>query len=391
MTRPWQWVVMAAVAGVLLAWMAWTSPRPHVPPLGQTDPLVRARVTAVLETGTWQDESGRTRPVQRIELRLLEGEFAGVLLEAEYGRYQPIPEGFRLRAGDEVWVTVQRTPDGFLQAYVVDVVRVGRLGWLAALFVLATLLISGWKGLRSLLAMAYSLGVIVFYIIPRILAGQDPVWVSVTGAIVLLGVTLYFTYGLTWKTHAAVISMAAALLLTGGLAWFSVWFTRLTGTGAEEALFLVQLSGVQLNLRGLLLGGMIIGALGVLDDLVTTQAAAVFELYDANPTMPITTLIRRAMRIGQDHVAATVNTLVLAYAGTALPLLLLFTVGREPWTRLLNYEFMAEEVVRTLAGALGLIASIPLTTVVAAWLATRFGREGGASAAEGPHGHVHGL
>jgi uncharacterized membrane protein len=233
------------------------------------------------------------------------------------------------------------------------------------------LTISRWKGLRSLLSMAFSLLVIIGYIIPHILAGEDPLWVSIMGSIILLGVTLYLTYGWNLKTHAAVVSMVFVLLITGTLAVLFVFFARLTGSGDESALFLMQMLNTQINLRGLLLGGMIIGALGVLDDLVTTQASAVFELHRVNAALGFRGLFQAAMRIGQDHVAATVNTLVLAYAGTALPMLLMFSLGRGNYGFLINYEFIAEEIVRTLVGSLGLVTAVPLTTAIAILFALR--------------------
>jgi uncharacterized membrane protein len=165
--------------------------------------------------------------------------------------------------------------------------------------------------------------------------------------------------------------MIFVLLITGTLAALFVFFTRLTGSGDENALFLLQMLNTQINLRGLLLGGMIIGALGVLDDLVTTQASAVFELHHANESLGFRGLFRAAMRIGQDHVAATVNTLVLAYAGAALPMLLMFSLGRGNYGFLVNYEFVAEEIVRTLVGSLGLVTAVPLTTAIAILFALR--------------------
>jgi uncharacterized membrane protein len=203
------------------------------------------------------------------------------------------------------------------------------------------------------------------------LAGEDPLTVSIIGSVILLGLTLYLTYGWNLKTHAAVLSMIIVLILTGILAWLFVLITRLTGSGDENALFLIQMLNTQINLRGLLLGGMIIGALGVLDDLVTTQASAVFELHHANESLGFRPLFRSAMRIGQDHVAATVNTLVLAYAGASLPMLLMFSLGRGDYGTLVNFEFVAEEVVRTLVGSLGLIAAVPLTTAIAILFALR--------------------
>jgi uncharacterized membrane protein len=161
------------------------------------------------------------------------------------------------------------------------------------------------------------------------------------------------------------------LLLTGALSGLFVVFAKLNGSGDENVMFLMQLMESPINLRGLLLGGMIIGALGVLDDLVTTQASAVFELHHANPNLGFRGLYNAAMRIGQDHVAATVNTLVLAYAGASLPMLLMFSLGRGDYGYLVNFSFIAEEIVRTLVGSLGLIAAVPITTTIAIFLARR--------------------
>lgn len=356
--------------------------------------IVRARVTEIIEDGEI-DLGGVVQRYQIARVELLEGEYRGIVMEMDYGRRQVLSSAVYLQAGDSILVTVGSRPDGVLTVYFVDFVRVTPILWLTAIFAAAILVISRWKGLRSLLSMAFSLAVIIDFIIPRILSGDDPLRVSIIGSVILLGVTLYLTYGWNLKTHAAVISMILVLLITGTLAGLFVAFTRLTGSGDENALFLLQMLNTQINLRGLLLGGMIIGALGVLDDLVTTQASAVFELHHANPSLGFRSLFRSAMRIGQDHVAATVNTLVLAYAGASLPMLLMFTLGRGDLGLLVNFEFIAEEIVRTLVGSLGLVSAVPLTTAVAILFALRadslgkwrqfLGPEG---AGEG-HGHVH--
>jgi uncharacterized membrane protein len=232
--------------------------------------------------------------------------------------------------------------------------------------------------------------VIIGYIIPHILIGEDPLRVSIIGSAILLGATLYLTYGWTLKTHAAVISMIFVLLITGALSALFVVFAKLDGTGDENVMFLMQLMETPINLRGLLLGGMIIGALGVLDDLVTTQASAVFELYHANPNFKFRALYNSAMRIGQDHVAATVNTLVLAYAGASLPMLLLFSLARGDYGYLVNYALVAEEIVRTLVGSLGLIAAVPLTTVIAILFVQRAESLGRWEQILGPEGEADG-
>ncbi len=391
MRRPWlYWLPVLLFTALTLAWLAAQRvPVGEVPELTYGTETVVAQVEQVLEEGTVH-LGDHTQPYQVLQVRLLEGKFAGVPMTVEYGKHQVYPAIRPFRLGERLLVSLNQRPDGTLTAYYADRVRTPQLLWLGLAFLAAILIISGWKGLRALLAMAYSLAVVVFYIIPHLLAGEDPVRTSILGAVVLLSVTLYLTYGWTLKTHAAALSMVLSLVLTGALAWFFVAFTQLTGYGDEDALYLMQFAGATINLRGLLLGGMIIGALGVLDDLVTTQAAAVFELHGANPHQPLGHLMRRAMHIGQDHVAATVNTLVLAYAGSSLPMFLLFSLGHTPWGKLLNFEFIAEEVVRTLVGSLGLIAAVPLTTLIAALLAKNIQRWGPKAAWLGPVGESHG-
>ncbi len=354
---------------------------------------VKARVTLILEQG--EITLGEvTQPYQRLRVQLLEGEYAGIPLEIDYGRRQILPQDTPLlKVGDVILVALSVGPDGMLRAYFADYLRTPMLGRLALAFALAILVTGRWRGLRSLLAMSFSLAVIILYIIPHILNGEEPVRVSIIGSAILLTVTLYVTYGWTLKTHASILGMVVVLLLTGTLAWVSIQFTRLQGTGSEEALFLMQMTTTPINLRGLMLGGMIIGALGVLDDLVTTQSAAVFELHATDPSLGFRALVTRAMRIGQDHVAATVNTLVLAYAGASLPTLLLFSLQRGNYLTLLNFEWIAEEVVRTLVGSLGLIAAVPITTAIAAALALYHHRLGpwrewlGSENSEEEHSH----
>jgi uncharacterized membrane protein len=331
---------------------------------------VRAEVVQIIEEGE-VDLGGNLQTYQIARVNILEGEYAGIPMEIDYGKRQIRSDDYLMKAGDKVMVSISKTPDNVVNAYFVDYVRTTPILWLAGIFAVAIILISSWKGIRALLSMAFSLYIIIGYIIPHILIGEDPLRVSIIGSIILLAVSLYLTYGWTLKTHAAVISMILVLILTGALSGLFVVFAKLNGTGDENVMFLMQLMETPINLRGLLLGGMIIGALGVLDDLVTTQASAVFELHHANPSLGFRGLYNSAMRIGQDHVAATVNTLVLAYAGASLPMLLMFSLGRGDYGYLVNFSFIAEEIVRTLVGSLGLIAAVPLTTAIAIFLAQR--------------------
>jgi len=354
----------------------------------------RARVTQIIEEGQITlGEHKQAYQVLRVEL--LEGEYKGILMEVDYGKRQLRSDTNRFTPGDEIYVLIGKDLNGLLTANYVEYVRTNSLLILLGVFVSAIILMGRWKGVGSLLALAFSMLIIISYIIPHILAGEDPLRVSLIGSTILLGTTLYMTYGWNLKTHASVLSMVLVLFLTGLLSVFFVSLTRLTGSGQEDTLFLIQFSSVSINLRGLLLGGMIIGALGVLDDLVSAQSAAVFEICDANRALGFRRIFEKSMRIGQDHVAATVNTLVLAYTGASLPLLLLFTLGGGNYGFLFNVGFMAEEIVRTLVGSLGLIAAVPITSLIATALALYGDRLGewrillDPETGDGEHRHSH--
>jgi uncharacterized membrane protein len=355
---------------------------------------VLARVTQIVDEGQIE-LNGKSQLYQVMRVEILEGDYKGIPFEIDYGKRNLRSDNSRFVPGDQVYVMVDKTPDNVLKAYYVDYVRSQPLMILLVAFVLSILIMGRWKGLGSLIALAISMFMIVEYIIPHILSGEDPVKVSLIGSVILLGLTLYLTYGWNLKTHASVLSMMLSLLLTGGLSLLFVSLTRLTGYGDENTLYLMQASSIQIDPRGLLLGGMIIGALGVLDDLVTSQSAAVVEIHDANPALGFRATFQKAMRIGQDHVAATVNTLVLAYTGASLPLLLIFTLGNGSYSYFVNSEFLAEEIVRTLVGSLGLIAAVPISTLIATALIVHqarlgkwrplFGPETGDDIGQGPY------
>ena len=356
---------------------------------------VLAKVTQIVDEGQINLNS-RNQLYQVMQVEVLEGDYKGIPFEIDYGKRQLRNDNFRFAPGDEVYVEVDKTPNNVVQAYYVDYVRSQPLLILLVAFIVSMLIMGRWKGLGSLVSLGVSMVMIIGYVIPHILAGEDPVRVSLIGSVILLAATLYLTYGWNLKTHASVVSIMVSLLITGALSLFFVYLTRLTGYGDENATYLMQFSSVPIDPRGLLLGGMIIGSLGVLDDLVTSQSAAVVEIHDANPSLGFRRTFQKAMRIGQDHVAATVNTLVLAYTGAALPLLLIFTLGNGNYSYFINSEFLAEEIVRTLVGSLGLIAAVPISTFLATVIILyqeRFGRWrfllGPETGDEIEHGHAH--
>jgi uncharacterized membrane protein len=279
------------------------------------------------------------------------------------------PTGGMFRAGQRVRLAVTEQPGGQPLYYIQDLERGRPLLVLAALFAGAVVAFGRWQGIRSLLGLGLSFVVIVSFVVPAILHGHSPVLVAVTGAMAIMLISLYLSHGTGPKTTAAVVGTALALGLTAALAIAFVAAASLTGLASEEALSANYAVG-GLSLRGLLLAGIIIGGLGVLDDVTMSQASLVTELHQANPTAGFAALVGGALRVGRDHIAATVNTLFLAYAGAALPSLILFVTGTDSLSTVVTTEIVAVEVVRALCGSVGLIAAVPLTTVLAALVAT---------------------
>jgi uncharacterized membrane protein len=292
------------------------------------------------------------------------------------------PTGGMFRAGQRVRLAVAEQPGQPPYYNIQDLERGRPLLVLVALFVGAVVAFGRWQGIRSLVGLGLSFVVIVSFVVPAILRGHSPVLVAVTGAMAIMLVSLYLSHGLGPKTTAAVVGTALALGLTAALAIAFVAAASLTGLASEEALSANFAVG-GLSLRGLLLAGIIIGGLGVLDDVTMSQASLVAELHQANATAGFAALVGGALRVGRDHIAATVNTLFLAYAGAALPLLILFVTGQDSLGTVATTEVVAVEVVRALCGSVGLIAAVPLTTVLAALVATEEPQQAQAQPAAG--------
>ena len=260
------------------------------------------------------------------------------------------------------------TQEGLPPTYfITDFRRSTPLLVLAGLFAAAVIWFGRLQGVRALAGLVLTFLLIVGFMIPAILDGTDPLLVAIVGSSLIMILTLYLSHGLTPKTTAAVVGTALALLVTGLLAVFFVGAANITGFASEEARMAnVQTGG--LSLQGLLLAGIVIGALGVLDDVTMTQASAVFQLHRADRGAGFRGLVTGALAVGRDHVAATVNTLFLAYAGASLPLLILFAGSPDGVGTVLATETVAVEIIRALVGSLGLIAAVPLTTALAAAL-----------------------
>jgi uncharacterized membrane protein len=347
-------------------------------------PTYDAEVVALEATPCQTPEA---RGCKRIRAKLLAGPDEGKTTGFASGESTSDPDfavGDRVRlARNEI---PEGSPPGIDQYTFSDYDRRGPMLWLLAGFAAIVVLFGRLRGVMSLIGLGISIAVIATFIVPAILEGKSPLGVALVGSSAVMFATMFLAHGVGPKSVAAALGTTTALLLTAGLAIAFTELANITGFSSEEATLLQGVAG-DLSLEGLVLAGIVIAALGVLDDLTISQASSVMALRRANPAHGVRDLYRGAVAIGRDHVAATVNTLVLAYVGASLPVLLVFSIGGIPFADAINREAVSQQVVGTLVGSIGLIAAVPLTTAIAATLATRGGIE--VAAADAEHGHVH--
>lgn len=353
---------LATLAGVALLWPG-PAPAPAVPPVRS----VHGEVTAVQVTDCAPGSGDGA--CTGVTVAMSDGPRAGrdlvQLVPAE-------PSSPRFAVGDRVVLSWSGgDPDQPGSYQLTDFQRGPALGWLAGAFALAVVLLGRWRGLAALAGLVLSFVVLLWFVLPSILSGNPPLAVAVTGSGLIMFTVLYLTHGPSARTSCAVLGTLASLVLIGLLGHGFSAAARLTGLDDTTVNLIGTLGGVPLDTRGLVLAGLVIGALGVLDDVTVTQASTVWELGAANPALRARELFAAGMRVGRDHVASAVNTLVLAYAGTALPLMLLFTASTAAVGDVLTSQDVATEVVRTLVGSIGLVASVPVTTGLAALVVAR--------------------
>lgn len=269
-----------------------------------------------------------------------------------------------LNVGDRVYMNVNQFEDGTLSFQYADRDRRAVVLIVTAVFAVAVVGLGKLRGVYALFGLAASVIVLLMFIVPSILAGREPVLVALVGGGAIALISLYVTHGPNPLTHVSAIGAFGALGLTTLLSWLVLAAARFSGLADEESFFLTLIPGV--NLGGILLAGIVLGTIGALDDVTVTQGSAVWEVSRANPSLTRSELFAAGLRVGRDHIASTVNTLLLAYAGAALPLLILFSLADQSFGFVLSSEVIAVEIVRTLVGSIGLIAAVPLTTFLAA-------------------------
>jgi len=253
---------------------------------------------------------------------------------------------------------------------IVNISRTKELILMSLFFIILVILTSGWKGFYSLIGLLSTFAVIFVFMVPQILKGSSPIGIGIIGASLILIPTLYLSYGLNKKSIATFSGIVISLFFVGIISNYFVNTLEFTNF-AEETFYLNMASSNAINFIGLLIAGIIIAAVGVLDDVAAIQSSIVFSLAKTNPNLHGLKLFREAMRVGKDHISAVVNTLVLAYTGSSFPLILLLTIQNTPLDYLISLEMVAEEIARTLISSSGLLLAVPLTTVIATMIATR--------------------
>jgi len=301
-----------------------------------------------------------------VHIKLLTGSDAGTVITLEYPDTVATDPTLAVTVGERLVVVKSYAQGAAGEFFIADKYRTPQVAILIAIFFGLAIFFGRRKGATSILGLLFTLGVIMWWVVPRIAGGGSPLPVILASALVIMVVSLYLAHGFNRRTSLALAGSAITLVIALALAVGAVSLAKIFGMGSEESFFL-QTDLANINLKGLLLGGIVIGVLGVLDDITTAQVAVVAELKDANRSLRFGELYKRGLVVGREHIASLVNTLVLAYAGASLPIFLLFRLNQsQPWWVIANSEFIVEEVVRTLVGSAALILAVPITTLIAA-------------------------
>ena len=322
------------------------------------DALHKAKVVRVISV-TEAPFLNSSYPVQEIEVEIKKGERKGELLTL-------INDYTQVEAGQKVFIADQNFGyEGEPSYLLVEVNRLGSLIGLVIFFGVVVILVAGWKGVRALLALAGAMFVIVYLLLPGILQGISPLWLSIAVGSGILLIAIPLTHGWHKRSFVALLGIGVSLVITALFATLAVMFSNMTGFGTEESIYLQTTATADINYVGLLLGGIIIGVLGVLDDIAITQVAIVEEFKSIDPPLPKLAIYKKALRVGRDHIASLVNTLVLAYASVALPLFLLMRASESNLILNLNGELIVGEVIRMIVSSVGLVLAVPIVTFLA--------------------------
>jgi uncharacterized membrane protein len=366
---------IATVVGIVVLWPDGTGPQDHR--LDRSyyaahGSLVEGTISAVRSSTCPRGEAGGTseQTCVKVQVRLTDGPQAGSNVPVDL---LPQTDRAGIKPGDQLRL-MRIAPPGQRDYYAfVDFERDVPVLLLALIYAVVVVAVARLRGLRALLGLAFAYAVLATFMLPSLLEGEPPLAVGLAGSAAIMFVVLYVAHGFSTRTTTALLGTLFGLGITGGLAWIATDAAQLTGLHSEDGFTLLSLAH-SVDTSKIILCGIIIAGLGLLNDVTITQASAVWELHELSPSTPASALFRGAMRIGRDHIASTVYTIAFAYAGAALPTLLLISIYQRPFLTAVTSDEIAEEVVRTLVGSIGLVLAIPVTTAIAVAVAVTAGR-----------------
>jgi uncharacterized membrane protein len=331
----------------------------------EPDAFYRAEVQAV--ESSEGELLGRKLITQKLTLKILDKDKKGEIIVVENGGGTDLQESQLYKKGDILVVVETKVADQE-QYYIQDRYRLPGLLGMVIFFLILTIVFAGKQGIGSMIGLIASVGVLVGYLVPSLLGGQNPVLVTFIASFTIITLTIFVSHGFRVRTFIAFASMNITLILAYIISAIFVYLAHMFGVGSEDTFYLASITNVDLDLRGILLAGVIVGMLGVLDDVTVAQAATIDEIKRANPKTKFKQLYQAGMSVGRDHIASLVNTLALAYVGSSLPLFLLLYINSAnvPIWVTLNSEFIGQEVVRTLSGSIAIILAVPITSLIAA-------------------------
>lgn len=332
----------------------------------------RARVVGVDENIEQVDE-GLPYSNQFFKVQILDGEYRGQEFEIENSN--ALTSSQKVEVGDKIVVAELKTA-GDSQLVYIDKYRIGSLIFVAALFLVLAIAFGRARGAAAVVGLSFSIFLLVYFVSPSIIDGKNAALVSLSAAGLMALVSIFLAHGLNERSALATVSTFITLLISGLIAYWFVDWANLFGLGTESAFYLQSGFLGTIDLKGLLFAGIIIGTLGILDDITTAQTAAVGEIYRANKSLGFRELFNRGSVIGREHIGSLINSLVLAYAGAAFPLFLMFTlIKNQPFWAVINSEFAAEEIVRALVGSMSLILAVPISCLVAAYYFSQYNKK----------------
>ncbi len=335
----------------------------------KSENYLKAKVTNIVSEGEVINNDHKNL-YQDIKVRVDNGK----IISVHVGDPQTLTQDQKLKVGDSVILFERTEINGKKIFQIYDKYRFNNVLLIMGLFAILVIIVAGIKGLGSLIGLSTSLATILIFIIPQILAGHDPLIISIIGSIFILLVSTYIAHGISKQTSVALISTFIALFITAAIAIFFTSLSKLSGIGDEDIASLQIGTTSIINLKGLFLAGVIIGTLGALNDVTITQAATVFEFAKSEPSIKLNHLVKKGFNVGREHILSLVNTLVLAYAGSSLFIFIFLVLNpvKVPYWVILNTETISGEIVSTIAGSTGLILAVPIATFIASWVALKY-------------------